>query len=119
MMQRMTPILMMVALAALLLAAGCNAAAPSGDDPERRAQGFHCLDSWDGHHPGFERLVKAQLKDPSSMKTAWTKVGRVSGGRHAIIMEFTATNSFGGRVTQIADGSFSNSTCTATLTGIN
>ena len=91
----------------------------SGETADDRRKGFHCLSTWDGNHDGLERLVKAQLKDPDSMTTHETTVSpRNSDGRHRIVMDFGARNSFNGMVRNTATGWVDNKTCEATLTGI-
>ena len=82
---------------------------------EDRRKGHHCLSAWDGNHDGLERLVKAQLNDPDSMKTTETLVGPNKDGTHQIRLHFTAKNAFGGRVSAIGVGTFRNDNCVATL----
>ena len=86
---------------------------------EDRRNGFHCLSAWDGNHDGLEALIRDQLNDPGSMETIETRISPVDArGDHAILLEFTAKNAFGGRVRSIAAGVVDNSTCEATLSFI-
>lgn len=86
---------------------------------EDRRKGFHCLSAWDGNHDGLEALIRDQLNDPGSMETIETRISPVDArGDHAILLEFTAKNAFGGRVRSIAAGVVDNSTCEATLSFI-
>ena len=88
----------------------------------------HCLD-WGGmfagaNHAGFERLVQERLNDPESMETLSTELGRLElgyfdGGRRSITMEFTARNSFGGRIQGSAKGYLDDKTCKAMLVSID
>lgn len=78
-------------------------------ETENRRKGFHCLSSWDGSHPDFERLVKLYMNDPDSFDHVSTRVTPVQSdtGRHTIIMEFRGRNAFGGIVKNTAIGSYS------------
>jgi len=83
---------------------------------EERRKGFHCLSAWDGNHDGLEALIRDRLNDPGSMETIETVITPVDArGDHAIVLEFTAKNAFGGRVRQMAFGIVDNSTCEARL----
>lgn len=83
---------------------------------EERQKGFHCLSAWDGNHDGLEALIRNRLNDPGSMETIETVITPVDArGDHAIVLEFTAKNAFGGRVRHMAFGIVDNSTCEATL----
>ena len=96
-----------------------NKSTRAAEKAEDKRKGFHCLSAWDGHHDGFEALVKANLKDPSSMETHGTKITPVNDlGQHTIIMDFGARNSFGGMVRQEATGWVANETCEATLLSV-
>ena len=61
---------------------------------EDRRKGFHCLSPWNGHHDGFERLVRGQLNDPDSLRTDSTAIVPAEEGVHIIRMEFGAKNAF-------------------------
>ena len=93
---------------------------PDAEEAERRRQGFHCLSAWDGDHEGLERLVRQELNDPDSMKTRSTLITPVQpdSGEHAILMEFTAKNLYGGVERYQAVGLVEPGTCQATLVGI-
>ena len=79
---------------------------------EEKKKGFHCLSAWDGSHREFNLAIKQQLKNPSSFEHVSTKVTPVSDkGVHTILMEYRATNSFGGVVPGTALGTFNNSDC--------
>ena len=97
----------------------CSGGPPSEEKLEERRKGFHCLSSWDGNHDGFERLVRARLNDPGSMKTYETRITPVVGGEHRIIMEFGAKNAFGGMVRHTATGRVDHETCKAVLGNIS
>ena len=87
---------------------------------ESRQFGFHRLSKWDGHHNGFERLVKRRLDDPDSMKTIETKMGPVyKSGTHFISMEFRSRNAAGALVRWRATGRVDTRTCQATLRSID
>ncbi len=95
-------------------------ATEEAEDAEYRLKGFHCLDEWDGHHRGLERLVKDQLHDPGSMEIYRTRIGRLNeiDQRHVVFMEFGATNAFGGMVRNTAHALVDHNTCEATLVNI-
>ena len=95
------------------------AATKTAGEVEKRRSGLHCLSEWDGNHDGLELLVKRDLKDPDSMKTAATVIGQVTQkGYHTIIMDFRSRNSFGGMVMGQAKGLVDSETCEATLVSI-
>ena len=110
-----------------VLIIACTAIIAGGDNGESDAQknaqkleekrkGFHCLSAWDGNHDGFERLVKARLKDPDSMETRQTHISPVNPkGEHKIVMSYGARNSFGGMTTGTASGWVNQDTCQARL----
>ena len=86
---------------------------------EEKQKGFHCLSAWDGNHDSFEELVKAKLKDPNSMETYETRISPVNAqGKHTILMDYGARNSFGGMVRGTARGTVDNETCEATLLNV-
>lgn len=109
-------------IGALALSMGCTPvsgdAAPEAS--EDNIYGWHCLDQWDGNHDGLEALVRQHLNDPGSMETVSTSTTPVEADteQHIIFMDFTAKNTFGGRVRHRASGSFDTNTCEATLFGI-
>ena len=100
-------------------------------EAEEQASGLHCLSDLNGRHRGFERLVKrdGNLRDPNSLESQNTWIVRVGEplnlpdvaqvdgreGHHIIILDFTATNAFGGRVRSEAVGYVDNATCDATV----
>ena len=93
----------------------------SPQDAERRHKGFHCLSGWDGGHNGLNELIKARLNDPGSFEMHETKIAPVtpySGGKHAIIVDFSAKNALGGRVRHSARGTVAPDTCGATLVSV-
>lgn len=103
-----------------LVALGCTAEEGNEtSEAEDERKGFHCLSPWDGNHDGLEALIRRQLNDPGSMETVETRISPVVDGRHRISLEFTAKNSFGGRIRHVAHGSVSNETCEAQLISIN
>lgn len=96
-----------------------NKSVSAAEEEEEQRKGFHCLSPWDGNHDGLEALVRDQLKDPSSMETHGTRISPVNSlGRHTVIMDFGARNSFGGMVRQTATGWVDNETCEAELLAI-
>ena len=93
--------------------------AEEAQQAEERRTGLHCLDQWDGNHAGLEKLVQAHLNDPSSLETLETLIWPVQDGKHRVRMDFTAKNSFGGRVRHFALADIDNRTCTAVLTSVD
>ena len=85
---------------------------------EEQRKGFHCLSKWDGNHDGMERLIRAELNDPGSMETHSTKIAPVQDGIHAVVVDFSAKNAYGGMVRQEAQGFVDHDTCEATLWAI-
>ena len=74
-----------------------------------------CRNLWDGHHTGFEGLIKERLKDPDSMQIISTDIGSSQPGEfRTIAMEYRARNSFGGMVVGKAVGKVNARTCEAT-----
>lgn len=89
------------------------------EDEAFRRRGFHCLSAWDGNHDGLEALIRDQLNDPGSMETHNTFIAPLDEtGFHAIRLEFSAKNAFGGRVRHTAWGFIDHKTCEAVLIGI-
>jgi hypothetical protein len=85
-------------------------------EAEYGATGFHCLSGFNGAHRDVERLVKAQLKDPSSFEHTETRITRVSSaGAHQLYMDYRAKNGFGGIVVATATATIVNSSCQATI----
>ena len=69
---------------------------------------------------GLEALVRDQLKDPSSMEAHETRIWPVNSlGRHEVVMDFGARNSFGGMVRHTATGWVDNETCEAELLAVD
>ena len=96
-----------------------NKSARASEEAEEKRKGLHCLSAWDGNHDGFETLVKANLKDPNSMDTYGTRITPVNAqGKHTILMDYGARNSFGGMVRGTARGTVDNETCEATLLNV-
>ena len=96
-----------------------KAAATPKPMSEEQVKGFHCLSKWDGHHDGLNELVKARLNDPGSLEPIETGIAPVNANKkHAVRMDFTAKNAFGGRVRHLATGWIDNKTCEATLVEI-
>ena len=91
----------------------------SAEDKENRRKGFHCLSTWDGNHDGMNELIKAELNDPGSLEVHTTRIAPVEGGVHAVKVDFSAKNAFGGMVRNEATGFIDHDTCEATLWGIN
>ena len=85
---------------------------------EQKRKGFHCLSTWDGSHSGVVRQVKAVMNDPDSFDHVETLVSPNNNGQHVFTMKFRGRNAFGGVVTNAAKGTYSNSTCTATVNEI-
>ena len=110
------------AVVAIVIVVVVIVAVTGGDDDDKsvdRQKGFHCLSAWDGHHTGFERLIREQLKDPESMETDQTWISPVNAeGNHRITMEYRARNSFGGVVEARATGLVDNETCEAVVLSI-
>ena len=87
--------------------------AKEAEEAKKREAGLHCLSAWDGHHDGFQRLVKRHLNDPDSLEARQTSVGKVGvgvsvyegrQGQHIIAMDYTAKNPLGGTVRAEAVG---------------
>ena len=114
--------LLIVLLIVLIAVSGDDVA--TGNEEYRQAKeeeqkGFHCLSAWDGNHDNFEELVKVNLKDPNSMETYETRISPVNAqGKHTILMDYGARNSFGGMVRSTARGTVDNETCKATLLNV-
>ena len=79
-----------------------------------------CFNGWDGTHRKFTEKVKQNLNDPSSLEAIETRYGTrpLSTGLHAVTMDFTAKNAFGGRVRHQANGLFDPQTCEARVVSI-
>jgi len=76
------------------------------------AAGFHCLSKWDGSHDEVVRLVKQNLRDPSSFELIQTRVTPVnSDRRHGLRMEYRARNGFGGMTVETATATYRNDNC--------
>lgn len=95
---------------------------PSRSTPTRPAQESvreqveNCLDPWDGNHNGFEAQIRAVLKDPDSMSTQSTRFSLTpTDGSVSITLDYTARNSFGGTVRNLARGRLNLSTCRVTV----
>lgn len=89
----------------------------AAEQVERERKGFHCLSSWDGSHHEVTRLVKDNLKDPSSFEHVETRITPVNdSGEHALMMQYRANNSFGGKVVGNARATIKNSNCSAVVT---
>jgi hypothetical protein len=74
--------------------------------------GFHCLRSWDGSMPDFDKLVLEQIADRDSYELDKTSTYPVDvNGRNQIMTTFRARNALGGMVFGKAVGSFDNKTC--------
>lgn len=74
--------------------------------------GQNCMSPWNGSHPAFVDVVKAQLNDPRSFEhvetTSWP---RNDEGRSKIVMTFRAKNGFGGTITAKAVGTINGDNC--------
>lgn len=89
----------------------------AAEQVEREQKGFHCLSSWDGSHREVTRFVKDNLKDPSSFEHVETRITPVNdSGEHALMMQYRANNSFGGKVIGNARATIKNSDCSAVVT---
>ena len=96
--------------------------AKEAEEAAKRESGLHCLSEWDGHHQGFQRLVKDRLRDPDSLEARNTLVGKVGvavstfegrSGQHIIVLDYTAANAFGGTVRGEAVGYLDSASCDA------
>lgn len=84
-------------------------------EAEKRKAGFHCV-GLNREIDAFNDVVKSQLKDPGSLRVEDTRIASVDGnGKHAVFMDYTATNSFGARVRGAAAGEMDTETCQVTL----
>lgn len=68
------------------------------DTHEQRIQKL--FSAWDGSVPSVEKWIKANIKDPDSYKHIETKYWD-QGAKIVIKTKFTATNSFGGRISSL------------------
>lgn len=85
-------------------------------EAEKKQKGFHCLSGWDGSHTGVVRWVKNNLKDPDSYKHKETRITpALKDGKHILVMEYRAKNSFGGYVINSVMASVDSDTCQATV----
>ena len=96
--------------------------AKEAQEAEKRKSGLHCLSPLDGHHDGFQRLVKQQMNDPDSVEARETLIGKVSvgvssfgarQGKHVIVMDYTAKNPLDGTVRAQAVGYVDSESCQA------
>ena len=94
-------------------------ATPDAEEAEKRRKGFHCLSAWDGSHRGFNEQIKKLLNDPGSLEVHETRIAAAVGGKHAIMVDFSAKNALGGRVRHLARGGVDHETCVATLISTN
>lgn len=98
-------ITIIIAIAGLLLVSACDSGISQEEVAERKLWGHHCLNGWDGNHDGFETQIRGLLNDPDSMDTHATKTTqKLPNGFHRISMDYSAKNSFGGRVRLSAIG---------------
>ncbi len=96
--------------------AATEAEARAIKDAEDKRKGFHCLSGWNGAHRGVERVVKENLRDPSSFEHIETKITPVNeNGEHRLIMSYRAANAFGGKTIGNAIAMVNNSSCAATV----
>lgn len=94
-------------------------AARQAEEAENKRKGFHCLSSWNGMHRGVERVVKENLRDPSSFEHIETRITPVNqDGKHRLMMSYRAANAFGGKTVGNAIAIVDNSSCEATVTSI-
>lgn len=73
-----------------------------------RRRGDHCSSH---SYVMVRTLIEASLRDPGSMDVLDWAILPKEGNRHQMIVEFTATNGFGGRVRSIASTYVSHETC--------
>lgn len=73
--------------------------------------GRHCVNDFDGSHPGLESLVLRSLKDPRSYEHIATKMSANQGGAHKILMQYRAKNSFNGYVVNEVRGTIDHESC--------
>jgi hypothetical protein len=83
---------------------------------EKKQKGFHCLSGWDGSHTSVVRWIKNNLKDPDSYQHKETRITPVmKDGKHVLVMEYRAKNSFGGYVINSVMATVDNDSCQATI----
>jgi hypothetical protein len=83
---------------------------------EEKQKGFHCLSGWDGSHTSVVRWVKNNLKDPDSYQHKETRITpMMKDGKHVLVMEYRAKNSFGGYVINSVMATVDNDSCQATI----
>ena len=93
----------------IMLIAGICAVIPGGDDSDPddsdpiESRWEKCFDAWDGNHIEFERLVKNQLKAPSTFKHVETRYSTGEFPR-LLTMTYEAENSFGVPLRSTATG---------------
>ena len=64
---------------------------------ERQLKVESQFSSWDGSHPGLERLIKKNMNDPDSYEHVETRF-RDDGDYIFVITKFRGANAFGGKV---------------------
>ena len=86
--------------------------------PEPTPNVEECFSPWDGNLDALEDLLRPGLNDEGSMQTHETRFSREpdSDGYHLVRMEYSAQNSFGGRVKTVATGKVRASDCHVILT---
>lgn len=68
--------------------------------------------AWDGSHRDLKSRTKNACKDPDSFKHIETRYQKNADGTMTVGMRFSATNSFGGRVSEYVYGTYdSNGRC--------
>ena len=85
------------------------APSPQAYKPARQqvsCDGLEHLDPWNGEIPKMNWAVRTRLKDPNSLEVLKTKIGPITslGEPHYVFVDYTAKNSFGGRVRNRASG---------------
>ena len=74
--------------------------ARENDNPKHKIERH--FSNFDGSYIKFREYIKSNLKNPSSFKHVETRYSENGDGTVSVLMKYTATNSFGGVVTEIA-----------------
>jgi hypothetical protein len=82
---------------ALGSADGDGSPGPPKDPHQQRIE--QCFSLWDGSHRGVEKLLKKNLRDPSSYEHIETRFGEDGPDHLKVYLEYRSRNGFGGMST--------------------
>lgn len=93
--------ILVLAIALNFMLGGSAKEVPKNSDgtpkTERQIKVESQFSSWDGSHPGLERLIKDNMNDPDSYEHIETRI-LDKGSYIFVITKFRGANAFGGKV---------------------